>query len=99
MIRDRFVIIRRMDMADRFWRLALCWICIVGLAAANGERFKPNTFKANHVIVIPVITVILIQNSKHARENIRKYICRRNFKSSTGASCCLRLIIAFYGNQ
>ncbi|XP_011050379.1 PREDICTED: uncharacterized protein LOC105143624 [Acromyrmex echinatior] len=31
----RFVITRRMDMADRFWRLALCWICIVGLAAAN----------------------------------------------------------------
>ncbi|XP_012230867.1 uncharacterized protein qsm [Linepithema humile] len=24
-----------MDMADRFWRLALCWICIVGLARAN----------------------------------------------------------------
>jgi len=50
--RGRFVIIRRIDMADRFWRLALCWICIVGLAAANGERFKPNTFKANHVIVV-----------------------------------------------
>lgn len=37
-IRGRFVIAWRTDMADRFWRLALCWICIAGLAGANGER-------------------------------------------------------------
>jgi len=38
MICERFVIIWRLDMADHFWKLALCWICIIGLADANGER-------------------------------------------------------------
>jgi hypothetical protein len=37
-VRGRFVITRGTDMADRFWRLALCWICIVEFARANGEQ-------------------------------------------------------------
>lgn len=62
MIRGRFVITRGMDMADRFWRLALCWICIVGLAGANGER-RLNPITMENVVSATIVLLFKITNT------------------------------------